>query len=473
MPEATDENQLTLPNGSGPWLVAFAVLSKALKRNAWAIIAAGVAGGVLAGGVKAVYPGDFTATAQLLIDPRGLRVFSNDLNPGQFDANAAFGFLESQMGVITSESVLARVLREEAAAAGTPPPLRRDGREVELRPGQSPDGERRVDTKALDALRRSVTVHRADRSYVVDITARASTPQAAARRANDVVKAYIDEDAESRADAARRLTSHLTARLEALGQALRESEVKTQAFRLKNNLIGTRQSLVVEQKLTEAITALGAAQSRLARARARVEQLKSAALDTGALGVDSESQRLLLLRDRQTAALEELARLTAELGERHPALVGARNRANEISRRVAAELRSIRESAGADLSRAIAEQDGLARTVQTLSGEVARAQQAEIELRALEQQVEANRKVLESFETRSREAGEFGQIDSANLRVVSIARPPERGSAVAGAIRWGLFGAVMGVLAAVAVITLTTLFGTGRLMRLLPRAKPA
>ena len=35
------------------------------------------------------------------------------------------------------------------------------------------------------------------------------------------------------------------------------------------------------------------------------------------------------------------------------------------------------------------------------------------------------RELLESFETRSREAKEFGRIDTGNLRIVSMARAPE------------------------------------------------
>ena len=71
----------------------------------------------------------------------------------------------------------------------------------------------------------------------------------------------------------------------------------------------------------------------------------------------------------------------------------------------------------------------------------------------MERTVEANRKLLESFENRSREAGEFVKVDSANLRIVSVARPPETQRLLPKLLAWGMIGFVVGLMLATATIS--------------------
>ena len=55
----------------------------------------------------------FMATAQIFIDPRGLQVLENDINSRQQDSNTAINFVESQARIVTSQSVLSRVIDSE------------------------------------------------------------------------------------------------------------------------------------------------------------------------------------------------------------------------------------------------------------------------------------------------------------------------------------------------------------------------
>lgn len=457
--------------GSGSWPAAADLLGRALRRRLWVILLAGLVGGGLGLAAKTLLPSRYTATAQVLIDPHGLKVFANDLTNGSFDANAAIAFVESQMGVVTSENVLSRVIRAEHLSddAG----LRDDAPAIEapasdsmqLRPSLGPDGTL-VDVRTLTALRRALKVQRAERSFVVDVTATARTPELAARLANAVVKAYTEEEAAGRGDAARRLTDDLTGRLDAMRRALRQSEEKAESYRADAGLTGSDDKPVIEQSLADANAALGTARNVEARARARAEQLEASAADRGAgaigtLGADGETRTLVLLLERQAAAREDLARLATRLGDRHPALADARNRVDEIDRRVVGETLVIRKAARVDLDRARAARLSLERTVANLTTDVAQVRRAEIEMRALAQEVDANRKILAAFETRSREADAFGRIDSANLRIVSVARPPDARASITAPILWAIFGAILGMLVAVAAITLAAALGFG------------
>lgn len=467
----------TAPGAPGPWQSALDTLLTQMRRRLWAIAACGLACGVGGVAVKSYLPATYTATAQLLFDPRGLKVFNNDLTTGLYDANSAINFVESQMGVIQSERVLSRVMEAECAAArktlptdgSTPKPREPTLAFTRLCPGVSPNGDW---AKALHALQRALIVKRNERSFVVDVSASGPTPELAAHLASAVVAAYADEDNATRSEAAGKLTSDLGGRLEVLRQTLRESEARVEHYRRDKNLIRVGDKLLVEQRLAAATAALNDSQSRLDRASARVKQLEAAprtASALGALGAEADTRALLVLVERRSALLVELAPLAARLGDRHPMLLEIRSRLAEVDKSIAAEMTAIRSAGRADLARARGEQTSLEKTVNDLSAKATQARQSEIELRTLEQAVEANRKLLESFETRSREAGEFGRIDSANLRVVSVARAPETQRLLPRLILWGGIGLVLGVILALAGVAVLALLDLGRRAAQQPR----
>src|SRR5690606_22118684 len=93
------------------------------------------------------------------------------------------------------------------------------------------------------------------------------------------------------------------------------------------------------QQLTAAVIALDEAETRLAAARARHEQSLIMDPDVAvALAGGGDQSRLNALVERQAAAREEYARLSIELGSRHPRLRSARNRLDEVDRLMQAEL---------------------------------------------------------------------------------------------------------------------------------------
>ncbi|WP_018181862.1 GumC family protein [Kaistia granuli] len=450
---------------AGPWPMAFAILVKTLRRWIWIILAAGIVFGLLAVVAKSLMPQRYTATAQFLLDPRGLPIFPGDLSVAQFDANSQIGVVESQMRIITSERVLSKVLADEALMDALMP---RDGGEgtapadpMPLRPSLDVSGNKAA---ALTVLQRAISVQRAERSFVIDVTATARTPVLAAELANAVVKAYLEEDAANRGEAAKRLTDELTGRLETLRQRLRDSEAKANSFRIESGLISTGDRLVVEQKLAEAVTELSAAQLRLDQATSRAAQLDSAQRDLGMLGANDDMRSLTPLIERQNAARENIAVLAARLGDRHPALSEARDRLEEIGRRIDVELGWIKQAAQADLERARTTQQALSRSVATFSDQVAKTQQAKLEMRALEQEVETNRTLLESFKTRALQVGEFGRIDPGAVRIVSVAQPPPERRGLKGLVLWGAFGAVMGMILAAAFATFKAMLSIGAAM---------
>lgn len=439
------------PKGHDPWRTTLSAVVAAVRKRWLLILVCGVLGAGFGIGLKVLFPPKYSATSQLLFDPKGLRIFNNDLTQGYHDANAAINFVESQMAVLQSERVLTGALDLicEKGTGADGKPLGVSGLRW-ICPNRT-----NLDSwaRSFDFLRRMLVIKRAERSFVVDITGIGRSPELAAALSNTVVKAYMREDARTRAEAAARLTSELAGRLDSLRLTLKVAEANADTYRRDQNLIRVHDKLLVEQRLAAATAAMNDSQSRLDKANARVRQIEGAAQTPsalGALGAEADTRTLLALIERRNAVMVELAPLAARAGARHPALIEVRSRLTEIDRGIGAEMSAIRMAARADLERARSERANLAATVAELSTNVTKARQSEIALRALEQEVDAARKLVESFETRSREAAEFGRIDSGNLRVVSVARAPESQKLMPKLLIWGGAGAVVGLLLALA-----------------------
>lgn len=447
----------TQPNGA--WREGLALLRARLRRSlliASAFIVVGAAVGVAA---RYATPASFVTTTQLLFDPRGLKVFNNELTSGSYDANSAVNFVESQMAVLQSQSVLTRVL--DGACAFVADKADRAGPFAYCPPPEVAA----VRARALIDIQKQIVVRRAERSFVVDIQTRAPTPEAAARLGMEVVDAYREEEAESRAAATRQLTEGLNSRLDALRATLQDSEAKAAKFRRDKNLVMIGDRLLVEQRLASATSALSEAQSRFDRAEARMHQVAAALNNRDALatlGADADTRNLQLLLERRDQLRVEVAPIAARAGARHPALIEGRSKLAQVSGAINAATEGLRRATRSDLARARDERNNIERTVADLTAKVATAHQAGIELKTIEQEVLANRKLLESFETRAREAAEFGRIDSANLRVVSSPTPPIRENPLKGFVLWGLVGALAGLILSIAAIALIELLANAR-----------
>ena len=447
-----------------PWRPTLVQLLRAVRQKWRVIVLCGVVGAALGVTAKFFVPVEYRTTAQLLFDPRGLRVFNNDLTSGYFDANSAINFVESQMAVLKSERVFSRAVTalcsEKPSTQGARTPT-----VLEMKGICYADGNKVVGPKALSVLRTLVTIKRTERSFVVDVTAVGPSPDRAAHVASTVVSAYIEEDAATKAEASGRLTAELTSRLNQLRENLRKSESKSDAFRQSRNLVRVSDKLLVEQRLAAATAAMNESQGKLDRISARVKQIESASRNPstlGALGAEADTRGLLLLVERRNAVMVELAPLAARAGARHPGLIEVRSRLAEVERSIAAEMNAIRAAARSDMTRARNETATLTKTVADLSGKLTASRMAEAELRTLDQEVDANRKVLEAFEMRSREANEFGKIDSANLRVVSVARAPSYQRLGPRLILWGIVGMLIGMMLSIAGIAGMTILNLRR-----------
>lgn len=373
----------------------------------------------------------YTASVQILIDPRDRQVVTNDLTPSAVAPDGGVTQVESQVKVIQSNAVLLRAVRATGLADDpefVPPadgivptlkrivlhaPARRDGREL--------------DADALAALRRKLAVKRADKVFVVDVVVTTADPSKSARIADAIADAYLADGAEARVQAASRAAGELHARLDGLRTDLQAAERRLAAFKAENGLIASSGRLVNEQQLSDVNARLVAAQGRTAEAASRLRRVRDPR-DPAADGATTQEALNSTVVERLRSQYAELsskdADLRMHLGSRHPDLLAVQAQEADVERLIGAELGRIGRGATTDYRRALANEASLTATLAALQSKAVATAGSSGRMRELEQDVETRRTVYNDFLLRSRQITEQANVDPANARVIGSAIPP-------------------------------------------------
>ncbi len=403
-------------------------------RRAWIIGTAAILTAI-AVAYAMLAPPLYTATAQILIDPRDKQIVSNDVNPVAMAPDGGVIQVESQARVIESDSVLTRAVI--AAGLLNDPEFGAPGNGVLARIQRAFDGaDRTGDTadatkaegRAVRALRRKLAVKRADKVFVVDVVVTASDPDKAARIVNAIATAYLQDQSDARAEAATRASAELGSRLEDLRRQVNQAENKVERFKAEKGLISASGRLISEQQLAESNNRIVGARARTAEARTRLQQIKDAR--GTAFGADAtpeaiQSPVIERLRAQYAELVSKEADLRTQLGDRHPNIEAVRTQLQGVRRLIEAELNRLSKSAETDFQRAEANEKALAAGLETLKRGSVVSGEASVRLRELEREVDSSRAVYANFLNRSREIKEQIGIDTTNARVIGWARPPQ------------------------------------------------
>jgi uncharacterized protein involved in exopolysaccharide biosynthesis/Mrp family chromosome partitioning ATPase len=434
-------------------------LATTLWRRKGLMLLAAFIGVVLAALASLLVTPKYVSTAQLFIDPRDLRVLQNEVSPNATggDPTSTTGYLESQARVIASDSIKSRVVQAEGldkdpefGGEATRTGLSRILADLLPRDGGPPrDGL----LYALAALDKQVAVRRGERTFVIDISVTSREATKAARIANALANAYLDDQASVRADAAQRATGALTGRLEELRNRLRSAEEKAEKYKEANNIVGVGGKSIGEEQLALNNAQLVALRTKVTEAKAKYDQTlaaRASSIEAGAIPEAVASNTMTALRSQLGAALSKEADLLASLGSRHPALGAAQAQVRDARRQIADELSRIARAAKGEYDRAVESEKQIAQRVAELTTSQYAAGRASVELRELEREVESSRVVYDAFLRRARETGELAGIDTTNARIISYAMPPleksgmsRRTIAMLGGVAGGGLGALL------------------------------
>ena len=402
-----------------------------------------------------IVPHRYTAVTQILIDPTDFRAVGNDLTPANPSNDAALMQVESQVRVLTSASVLRRVIKTESLDVNP---------EFTGQRSWFDDASGDNTLTALNALRRSISVKRTERTYVVDVSVNSRDPAKAARIANAIAKAYLAEQTDVRSDAARQVSQSMTARLNELKDRVRDAENRVETFKARNNILDSSGQPINEQQLTELNNQLGIARARTAGAKARLDQVQQVQLskdESGSFPEAVQSQTITALRSQYAEVMRREAEQMTSLGERHPGVIEIEAEATRLRRMIEDEVHRSALSARSEYESARANEETLTANLEKLKGNAITTNEARVTLRELDRDVQASRAVYEAFLVRARETGEQERLDTKNIRVISRADLPLQRSFPPSNLLLALGALIFGVAAGSGLVMIRELYDVG------------
>src|SRR5664279_896740 len=376
----------------------------------------------------------YTAIAQLYVDPRELQLVDRELTPRAQDVSGLAMVVESQARLITSNSVLLKVIQDTHLDKDPEFGGESKGMMASLLGLFGIEPRSAAETKlgpmvALETLNRHINIKKTDRSFIVDIEVWSYDPAKAAALANALSNAYLAESKNSQSTAARRATTDLSSRLKELKERLRNAENALAMYKAQNNFVGTQDTLISDQQLSASNQRLAAARALTLDAQAKSDQIEAsrrAASDAGAIPEALQSPTIANLRAQYAEARKHYAEMAGELGPLHPSLRQMVKQVDDLRRTINEEVERFAQSAKNDLARARDFEASLSKALDAQKRQSVQLSQASVQLRELERDVDANRDVYQSFLKRSRETEEQETLNTSSARIIGEATVPRQ-----------------------------------------------
>jgi polysaccharide biosynthesis transport protein len=406
----------------------------------------------------------YTATTQVLLEHHerapGMDAVVNDRVIDNYS------YLENQLAILQSESLLRRVVIKERlaptsvrepqdaaqnkddpapaggaiiyginrllGALGLKEPLARPSTKESHAAAQNKDepeaGEGAI-IDAINSLRGALAVSRRGQAQVLNIAITWQDPVRAAQLANAVADAYVVDQLDARLEAAKRASGWLSDRVVELRKQLSDSEEALASFRNEHGL--TRGGATValnDQQLADLNSKLIAARTDAAEKKARVDFI--ADLAAGKKTMDSLPDSMLSgsnlmgpLRTKLADASQREADLLARYNSRHPTVVNVEAEKRDIERSMVAETQRMAETVRSEYVLAKARLDAMERTMREATGQGELDNDDTVRLRELERTAAINKTLFEDFLQKAKISDEQATFRARDVRVIAPAQP--------------------------------------------------
>ena len=299
-------------------------------------------------------------------------------------------------------------------------------------PSAAEDAARKAETSRqsarIDEFLSGVSVSPVRNSRIVEVRYASTDPGFAADAANAVVRAYIQQNMESKFATSKDAADFLSEKLGEQRKALEASEAALQVYKEKNGTVSVADSAsnIVVQRLTDLNGALTKAKTDRINKEALYNQLKSAegsgALDTYPAVISNEYIQKL------KADVSDLQRQQTLLAQkydvRHPEMIKMRSAMESADAKLRGELAKIVESVRNEYQAALTEERGLQGALDAQKSEALSLNRKGIEYGVLTREVESNKQIYESLMQRTKETGISSDLRASNVRVVDPAEVP-------------------------------------------------
>jgi polysaccharide biosynthesis transport protein len=396
-------------------------------RN-WMFIAAVTAVAFLIGVVSLVRAVPlYTASTQVLLERHekapGLDAGAGDT---RFDDGS---YLENQLAILGSDSLLRRVVLKERLADPPPnanEPQSTNALKTDVPKDAPPSADDQSIRNGINGLRGALNISRSGQGQVLNISITWDNPVRAAQLANAMADAFVVDQLDARLESAKRASGWLNDRIVDLRQQLRDAEDAVAKFRKEHGLTRSGPTVALnDQQLSDLNGKLITARTDAAEKKARVDFIADLAAGKKTLDSLPDSLQSTSLIGSLRAKLADLSQREADLLARYnrtyPAVVNVEAEKRDIERTIAAEAQRMTESVKSDYVLAKARLDAIQQAMDEATGQGAPDNVA-IRLRELERTAAVNKTLFEDFLQKAKVTDEQSTFRARDVRVIMPAQ---------------------------------------------------
>jgi polysaccharide biosynthesis transport protein len=302
-------------------------------------------------------------------------------------------------------------------------------------PAKDPDEVQRI---ALDGtiknLLEHVSVSNDGKSFMLTINAESTDPKLAADIANTFADQYLTEQLDAKYQETARVNDWLNDKLAELRGKVQATDDAVQLFKQEHNITNyvdpkdaAKPGSLKNQEVSELSSQLILAESDRAQKEGLLRQLQDA-VRTGR-GLESAMQVIGTpvvqhLQEQEADIRRKLADLSSHYGPRYPAVIQVNAELAEIRAKINEEVNKTIQATMNDVVASRARESSLRARMTELEGGVAQQDQAEVQLRELMRQADANKTLYEAFLQKFKLTAAEQEIEQPDAHIVSGAQSP-------------------------------------------------
>jgi len=275
----------------------------------------------------------------------------------------------------------------------------------------------------------NIEISPANRSRIVEIGYRSANPVLAARVANSVAQAYVEETLEMKLDFTRLTLDWMTRKAEEEASKVEDSESRLQRYMVENNILSMEdEGAVTPEQLNQLSSEMVSAESQrkdleTLYARARQAYDNPALAET--LPAIAREPSVQTLRSQILEAEQHILELSSEYGPKHPTMKKAVSDLDSLENKKILEIQRIIASIGSELELAKSRESSLRAQFARTQEEVLSLGQKYVQYSALKREVETSRQLYDALMLKIKEQGITQDTQPVNVWIIERATIPE------------------------------------------------
>lgn len=375
-------------------------------------------------------PSSYKASSTVLVDFKRLSVVDENFSTptGRIDSSVVLSQIEllKSLGVL-SRVVLSEKLDEDPQFIGSASSLKRLLATLGLADDPTTESQEERRRIAIEALRKATSTERVDLSYAIGITVTARNAEKAARLANALAQAYIDDQLEAKRIASQKASDWFSERIAELQDRVSKADRAVIEYRIQNNIVTIDGRFIEEQQILDLSQSVVSASFARAGAAAKVAQIDEIAKTGGlqsALSEEFTNEVITTLRNAYFDAKRQVADLSVRYGTTHEAVIKARAKMSELQNSINDEIRRILESARTELTVAQIKEQRLQKELAELSERSTQARERRVQLMQLESAAETVKSIRDTFMSRYVDGIQKQSFPMTEARIITAAQVP-------------------------------------------------